>query len=232
MASTDRDYFFDAREDEELERRNIHFWEALADHISNDELIQKNGAILDIGCHRGGLLELLANRFFPSRIFGIEPVETARNIARRRFESKTYSSKFYSDKGLKEVPDASINLVVCHEVLQYLPDLGPIIRETRRVLTSKGFALFVLGCHTENPLWSSWKTDMIKTGHRLYDHAPLDILAAGAKIGLAPALRPLRSDGWIFHNPTVSGSFRYPSAHALLDHQFKHKLLFRFEKVP
>ena len=51
--------------------------------------------------------------------------------------------------------------------------------------------------------------------------------AAGAALGLVSSLRPLRQTGWVTHDPLRS-DFTFPSASVMLDHHFKHKLLFRF----
>ncbi len=98
------------------------------------------------------------------------------------------------------------------------------------MLKPGGFAYIVSGCHTENPLWSEWKQDLEQQGHIVYDYAPLDLIEAGAEAGLSPSIRPLRESGWVHYNPTDQDQFRYPSASLLLEHQFKHKLLFRFQR--
>ena len=61
------------------------------------------------------------------------------------------------------------------------------------------------------------------------DRAPFDILCAGIDAGLSGALRPLRRDGWVIYNPDRA-VFTYSSAEELLEHQYRHKLLFRFVK--
>jgi SAM-dependent methyltransferase len=224
-----RTYFFDNEEDRLLEARNIHFWRALAGHVQADRSVPSDATVLDIGCHRGGLLELLHERFKPARLVGIEPLVSARRVAERRLARFAAYTQLFGAEGWSRIPDSGVDLVVGHEVLQYISDLSLLMGNIRRVIRPGGFVYLALGCHTENPLWATWKHELEALGHGVYDHSPLQIMAAGARAGLAPSVRPLRDTGWVYHDPSVSGSFSYPSVAALLEHQFRHKLLFRFE---
>src|SRR5262249_44613845 len=123
--------------------------------------------------------------------------------------------------------DAAVDLVTCHEVLYLEPDLRAFMANVHRVLSPSGRVYIVLGCHAENPVWAHWKPRLEALGHRVYDHRPMDILAEGAALGFLPSLRPLRRTGWVTYNPLRS-DFPFPSAAGMLDHHFKHKLLFRF----
>ncbi|WP_371229742.1 class I SAM-dependent methyltransferase [Pseudomonas sp. QE6] len=229
MSEVIRTHFFDYEEDSRLEERNIHFWRALAGHVQADRSLLPGGVVLDIGCHRGGLLELLHERFRPAKLIGLEPLVSARRVAGQRMSRFTSQTLLFGAEGWSSIPNAEVDLVVGHEVLQYISDLSQLMTGIRRCLTPGGFAYLALGCHTENPLWATWRHELEELGHRVYDHSPLEIMAAGARAGLAPSVRPLRDTGWAYHDPTASESFSYPSVEALLEHQFRHKLLFRFE---
>lgn len=229
MSEVIRTHFFDYEEDSCLEERNIHFWRALAGHVQADRALLPGGVVLDIGCHRGGLLELLHERFRPTKLIGLEPLVSARRVARQRMSRFASQTLLFNAEGWPSITDAEVDLVVGHEVLQYISDLSQLMTDIRRCLTPGGFVYLALGCHTENPLWPSWRLELEELGHRVYDHSPLEIMAAGARAGLAPSVRPLRITGWAYHDPTDSESFSYPSVEALLEHQFRHKLLFRFE---
>jgi len=225
-----RTHFFDHEEDRRLDERNVHFWRALVGHVQADGSVSAGATLLDIGCHRGGLLELLHERLKPAKLIGLEPLTSARRAAAQRLARLTAEVKLLGSKGWSELPDAGVDLVVGCEVLQYISDATGLMAEIRRALAPGRFAYLVLGCHTENPLWADWKRELEELGHSVYDHAPLDLMAAGASAGLTPSVRPLRDTGWAYHDPSVPGAFSYPSVGALLDHQFRHKLLFRFER--
>jgi SAM-dependent methyltransferase len=227
-----RTHFFDPREDARLDERNIHFWRALSGHVLADQAIEHGASILDVGSHQGGLLAMMIERFKPSRVIGIEPLTSARQIAERRLGRYDVDINLLDGDGWPRVADESMTLVLSHEVMQYISDVRAIMVEVHRVLAPGGFAYIVLGCHIENPLWPTWRRELEAMGHVVYDHAPLELMAAGAEAGLAPSVRPLRDSGWVHYDPTDSGAFTYPSMTALLDHHYKHKLLFRFERRP
>ena len=71
------------------------------------------------------------------------------------------------------IPAAAVDLVTSHEVLYLEPDLHDFMRRVHRILALDGNAYIVLGCHSENPLWPSWKTAMVEAGCRVYDYMPL-----------------------------------------------------------
>jgi SAM-dependent methyltransferase len=220
-------FFFGADEDEQLATTNSHFWESLIEHVRGDYGTESPGSILDIGCHYGGLLSRIMAIWKPRCVWGIEPMAQARHRATLRLNRLASDVRILDVSEWPRVPDATFDLVTSHEVLYLEPDLGAFMANINRVLSDSGRAYIVLGCHAENPVWAHWKPHVEALGHRVYDHRPMDILAAGAALGLLPSLRPLRQTGWITHDPTGS-KFTFPSAGAMLDHHFKYKLLFRF----
>ncbi|HET6332171.1 MAG TPA: class I SAM-dependent methyltransferase, partial [Polyangiales bacterium] len=64
-------FFADSADDDELELRNAVFWEAMLDHIRRDGFAQAPRRVLDIGCHRGGLLARIADLWGPAELIGI-----------------------------------------------------------------------------------------------------------------------------------------------------------------
>ena len=230
MSEVSRTHFFDNKEDKHLDDRNVHFWRALVGHVQADRSVPTGSTLLDVGCHQGGLLELLHERLKPAKMIGLEPLLSARQVAAQRLARVSCEVHLHSAEGWSKLPDSSVDLVLGHEVLQYIENPTWLMTEVRRVLTPNQFAYFVLGCHQENPLWPDWKHQLEEIGHAVYDHSPLELMAMGASIGLAPSVRPLRDTGWAYHDPSIAGAFSYPSVGALLDHQFRHKLLFRFER--
>jgi SAM-dependent methyltransferase len=222
-------FFRDSADEDDLELRNEVFWTAMVDQIRRDGFAQPPRRILDVGCHRGGLLARVAQCWGPSALFGIEPNEAARTRARLRLKTLAESVLLLDPSEWQRVPDGAVDLVVCHEVLFLLPDLDVLARQLARVLGAKGRAYVAAGCHTENPVWPSWRAQLEEMGQRTFDHAPMDVLAAAGRHGLLPSVRPLRESGWATHDPSAGG-YTFPSVMALLDHQFRHKLLFRLAR--
>ena len=73
-------FFGDPTLDHDLPAVNEAFWNALIGHIERDGNSPPR-AILDIGCHTGGLLDALGRRFAPAELYGIEPLASARAAA-------------------------------------------------------------------------------------------------------------------------------------------------------
>lgn len=222
-----RTFFEDIHEDAALADRNAIFWRSLLGHIEADRAASPGCTILDWGCHRGGLLSLAVRTFHAARVYGIEPLLEARRFAEAALGQHDVDSAVLPPGGISTISASTVDIVLSHEVFYLLEDLAAAMQEIARVLTPGGSAYIVLGCHTENPIWPTWKRELQDLGHKVFDHAPLELLRAGADAGLSPALRPLRTSGWVHYDPRQPG-FGFPTVDALLDHQFKHKLLFRF----
>lgn len=225
---TDRSSFFgDPALDAELPASNEAFWLALADHAARECRAAPN-VILDVGCHAGGLLELLGRRFQPEELIGVEPLGAARALAAERLDGLPSRVTLLDPAEWSQIEPAQVDLLTSHEVLYLEADLPGFMGRVRRVLAPDGLALLVLGCHAANPLWRAWMPALREAGHAIYDHHPFDILAAASEAGLRAALQPLRRSGWITYDPGTA-AFRYPDLATMLEHHYRHKLLFRLE---
>lgn len=218
-------FFGDPALDRELPIVNEVFWSSLLGHIERD-CIRAPRIILDIGCHTGGLLYELNRRFAPAELFGVEPLASARADSEQRLSASTAIVRILDPSKWDEIPDGAIDLVTSHEMLYLEGDLREFMRRLRRVLHSQGAAYVVLGCHSENPLWETWKAPLIAAGRQVYDHAPMDVMEAAAHAGFLPAVQPLRRSGWITYDP-LRADFLYPDMRTMFDHHYRHKLIFR-----
>lgn len=220
-------FFASTEEDEQLEEVNQIFWRSLLGHVRAEVDRAEVTTILDVGCHHGGLLELFARHFHPRCLIGLEPLETARQRARFRLARQAPEVRLLEASQWSSVAAGSVDLVLCHEVLHVVADLDDFMAKVARVLRpGRASAYVVFGSHTENPLWPVWKSELVKLGREVFDHAPFDVLTAASQSGLRGALRPLRRDGWVFYDPRTP-QYRYPSSEAMFDHHYRYKLLFR-----
>ncbi len=218
-------FFPDPTEEDELESRNEVFWGALIDRIRGDGFSRPPRRVLDVGSHRGGLLARVAEHWKPDELIGIEPIESARIRARLRLQTAAPAVVLLDDSEWHRIESGSVDLGLSHEVLFLVPDLDHLISDIARVLAPQARAYIAAGCHSENPTWPTWRERLEAMGHKTFDHRPMDIMAAAGRHGLIPSVRPLRDGGWATHNPV--GDFAFPTVQALLDHQFRHKLVFR-----
>lgn len=103
-----------------------------------------HGSFLDFGCGVGRNTRALAQRFAAG--LGIDVSETMIALARQYSESDAKRAAYTVNQreGLPDMPDACIDFVYCHIVLQHLPQaLQPVfVREFLRILTPGGIAAF------------------------------------------------------------------------------------------
>lgn len=105
------------------------------------------GAILDAGCGHGAALRELEQRFRPDRLVAVdrdpEMVERTREVSRRcscRVEVQV------GDVAKLDLPDASLDLVFCHQTLHHVSDPVAVLHEFRRVLRPGGLLLMAESC--------------------------------------------------------------------------------------
>lgn len=218
-------FFGDPSLDNDLPMVNEAFWSALIGHIERD-CNSPPRVILDVGCHTGGLLYELNGRFAPTQLFGIEPLAAARVAAAQRLDGAAANVTLVDASGWDRIPAGAIDLITSHEVLYLEPDVPDFMQRVRRVLASGGVGYVVLGGHSENPLWPTWKTTLVAAGHLVYDHVPVEIMEAASSAGLSPSVQPLRRSGWITYDP-LRAEFRYPDVRTMFDHHYRYKLIFR-----
>src|SRR5882724_6390632 len=110
-------FFPDHVDEDDLEARNEVFWTAMIDQIRRDGFVQPPRRVLDVGCHRGGLLANIAKRWNPDELIGLEPIEEARDRARFRLAALTRKVVLLHPTEWQRISDGAVDLVVCHEVL-------------------------------------------------------------------------------------------------------------------
>jgi len=222
----ERDTFFgDPELDADFPTVNEVLWSSLIGHIEQDVTAPPR-VILDIGCHTGGLLQRLNQRFSPAEMFGVEPLAAARLEASRRFEGAVPPIWLLDPSEWDRIPSGAVDLVTSHETLYLEANVRDFMKRVRRALSPTGSAYLVLGCHSDNPLWETWKAQMLADGHRVYDHFPFEIMKDASCEGLLPSVQPLRSSGWITYDP-LHAKFRYADLRTMFDHHYRYKLIFR-----
>jgi ubiquinone/menaquinone biosynthesis C-methylase UbiE len=109
--------------------------------------VRRPERILDAGCGPGVSLPMLEHHFSPKEIIGmdIDPKEIARAkrlaaSCRCRVEIRRGDAKAI------DLPDASVDLVLCHQLLHHVVDQEGVLKELHRVLAPGGALLVAESC--------------------------------------------------------------------------------------
>lgn len=137
--------------DEEILR-----WEIIEEFLKNINLKSdfKNNDILDLGCGRGWLTNLLSNY---GNAVGIEPVEPVVEYAKKLFPEIKFicgtSKDLLKNKNLKKY-----DLIVASEVIEHIPDKykGMFIDDISKLLNEKGFLIITTPRKEAQEEWSNY----------------------------------------------------------------------------
>ena len=130
---------------EELERniKDLPAWERLFKKIIWKQLGEiKDKDILDFGSGEG----ITSDHFAESnRVVAVEPWE---DMLKDAWVDHSYRQVIGDIKALAEFGDSSFDMIICHNVLEYIDDKASVVRELSRVLKPGG--LISLAKHNRN----------------------------------------------------------------------------------
>lgn len=97
--------------------------------------LQPSMDILDIGCGPGTITVDLASYIPQGRITGLESAEEVLTHARALAMQKGATNVHFvvGDANSLEYPDSTFDVVMCHQVLQYMQDPVGVLKEMKRV---------------------------------------------------------------------------------------------------
>lgn len=103
--------------------------------------------IADIGCGHGHSINLLDEKFHPQKIWAIDidPGVVSKATETTKDCNCTVEFKINNAAAI-DLPDASVDLVLCHQTFHHLPDQEQAIREFYRILKPGGHLLFAESC--------------------------------------------------------------------------------------
>ena len=140
----DREFFYDryprieeafgARLDESLAPRDP----SMLLQVVRELDLRPDSRVVDVGCGEGGHAFRLATHF-GFRVLGIDPVQRHLDLAReaRRSEATEIASRVSFERGSATripVPDSTVDLVWCRDVMEHVEDPAEAMLEFSRVL--------------------------------------------------------------------------------------------------
>ena len=112
-------------------------WGKLFYRLVWNHLNCENKRVLDFGSGLGITANHLAKR---NEVIAIEP---NREMVANRILENPYMQFVGSADELKKIPDQSIDVIICHNVLEYVEDRKCILKEFVRVLKQDGFVSII-----------------------------------------------------------------------------------------
>ena len=104
--------------------------------------VAKEPVLLDVGCGQGKAAFMLQQHFKPRRLIGLDFDQKALLHARREAARHgIHLESIESDCAAIPLPDASVDLVFCHQTLHHLVRQEESLAEFRRVLKPGGLLL-------------------------------------------------------------------------------------------
>ena len=102
--------------------------------------------VLDLACGSGPLLNILHARDTGLRLIGVDMCPEELGLARDRLPQGAARLMQAEAQDMADIPDASLDVVLCHWALTLMDPVTPVLDEVRRVLAPGGrFAALVDG---------------------------------------------------------------------------------------
>lgn len=104
-------------------------------------------SILDAGCGQGQAFRLLEQHFHPDAILGVDvDPEMIQRAAGRTSSCACRVEARVGDLTALDLPDASFDMIFCHQTLHHVRDQERALRELHRVLEPGGVLLLAESC--------------------------------------------------------------------------------------
>ncbi|MDT7572320.1 MAG: hypothetical protein QOE05_2494 [Actinomycetota bacterium] len=153
--------------------------------------------VLDLACGTGAVTRVVAARCGPARVTGIDITEAMLDVARSLVPDVTFLQGAFD--GLPTA-DASADVVLCQQGLQFAPDRPAAVAEMARVLRPGGrIAVACWTDVTEQPVFNAFREGLVALGwddlvqmfavpfslpgdqlQSLFEAAPFDVVATTA----------------------------------------------------
>lgn len=104
---------------------------------------QRYDVVVDVGCGSGYSLPKLAQRFQPHELVGVDIDPAMLEVARQEARRASIAARLVEASSARiPLPDASADMLFCHQTFHHLVEQEAALREFMRVLKPGGILLF------------------------------------------------------------------------------------------
>jgi arsenite methyltransferase len=157
---------------DEMERHHMPIFEPTLPLMD----VKPTDRVLDLGCGSGWATRLVANRFKPKKIVG---VDISDEMVRRATEQSKGIANIEFLHGAAEkipLPDRSIEKIFSIESFYYWPDQMTGLQEVKRVLAPGGKLFILINLYKDNHYSLRWAGELKVPVHALSEAEYIDLL--------------------------------------------------------
>lgn len=215
----------DPLEEDSMTEEHVWIWREMIKTIPNQDL--SSARVLDIGCNQGGFLRTL----YDTRPFSAGVgIDLARDRVALANAAKGDRPIDYLAANKLDVTGAGFDVAFSHELIYLIDDLEEHARQVAAVLKSGGYYDAVTCCHSDSPLWATWRPKIAEFSHiSVPNHSVTDIAGAFRKAGLDVSISRFLANAFI---PTEPPNSYFASDLDRLETYTQWKLCFRCVKTP
>lgn len=181
--------------------------------------------ILDFGCNQGGFLKTLYKHRPFAKGLGVDIAQGSLETATMSLEGEPID---YLNTAFLNRHQNEFDIAFSHEVIYLLSDLREHARQIKSCLTENGVYYAAIGCHTDNPLWPSWKKLISSYSNvPVQDYSLDDYADAFFREGFSVSALPFAMDDFIV---LKQRNEYFPKIKDSLDYYTRNKVFFRFQK--
>lgn len=182
-----------------------------------------NAKVLDFGCNQGGFLRLLYDLRRYAAAVGVDIAQKA--VARAEAQKGDRPITYRATDRLSDIGDG-FDIAFSHEVIYLIEDLERHADDIRKVVKPGGDYYAVTCCHSDSPLWHSWRPKIQEFSNvPVPNHSVSDIAEAFRHAGFQVSVQRFLASAFV---PLGGASDYFPTDADRIETYSRWKLMFRF----
>jgi ubiquinone/menaquinone biosynthesis C-methylase UbiE len=146
--------------------------------------VKPSNRVLDLGCGSGWATRLVAKRFRPKKIIGVDISDEMVRLAAEQSKGIGIANIEFKQGAAEKIPlpDASVDKIFSIESFYYWPDQMAGLKEAKRVLAPGGKLFILINLYKDNHYSLRWATELKVPVHALSQAEYIELLTeAGYK---------------------------------------------------